>query len=1260
MYHQQYKVITLNVNGLNNPIKRSKVIAKMKREKQDIIFWQETHLTNTEHGKLCKMGFKNSFYSSFEKGNARGVAILISNRVNFQFSSQITDKEGRYLLVKGFIDNKEVTLFNFYRPPGTNKGLIKNVFNIITTEASGVLISAGDWNINLHPVLDSTSKTKNIKPEALYTKKMLKEINMFDVWRELHPSEKSFTFFSHSHRMYSRIDYFFMFGTDMHRILKCDIGVRDVSDHAGVYLTLHLDNRPKETLWRLNTSLLNDPQCQKYFEKEFEEYMLFNDNEMVSPSTLWDAAKSVVRGKLIMWSARKKKEKEKQINDLTAKLKLLEIRHMSYPEDDVQNQISDTKQALNNIYEIQMEKRLKFIKQSFYESGPKSKKLLAWRIRKQLAERSIHKIKDPQTDTMSHELEDIQNIFESYYNNLYSQPQAAELVTVSDFLSSLDLPSVGTEQNKIMTQDITDEEINRAISRLKTGKMPGADGYPAAWYRIFRKTLVPVLKKCFNYVLRGGETPLSWRQAIISVIPKPGKDKTQCSSYRPISVLNIDYRLFASILAKRMEDIVPDLIDPDQTGFVKHRQTQDNVRRALHLINQMRNSDRESIAISLDAEKAFDSVRWKYLYLVLKRFGFNDQVIGCLNSLYCSPTARIKINGSLSNTILLERGCRQGCPLSPTLFALFIEPLAQAIREDKDITGVRIGNTQYKICLYADDILMTLSNPKVSLPKLLHLLEKFGSYSGYKLNLHKTQTLTYNLNPHENSYTTCKFKLTNNIMKYLGVQIPKDLTTIYDHNYTSITADIKTDLDRWSLLPTNMYNRIDIVKMNLLPRLLYLFQSLPIKIPPKQFNEWNRMISTFIWAKQRPRIRLQTLQLPKNKGGRALPCLEDYYRAAQLRFLVGWCDPESDAKWKEIEQNFICERLPSLLGDKTLLKKYLSTDTLTNLIINPLNIWYKILKDPKFERNSRLLRWIAFDTDFTPAKLDSRFTYWTNLGITSYCTVSTNNVLVSFDYLRKKHNLEKQDLFRYFQLRNHFDKNIKTTGEEGMNLIEIFTKAYKGNLSRKLISRIYLALQMNRGFSTMYIKSRWEKEANIQIPEDDWLNICKTMSTTSSSDLWREFTWKNTLRFFITPRIKSLQTNNPAQGRCWRGCGNMSAGHFHIFWECPIISSYWENIIAAINSIINLQPDVSFGVIYLGNIPTDINKQDRYLLQILLASSKKAITRKWLNKECPTVSDWTGIVEEIYYMERLTFSLRYNTEKGDQYWKKWRDYVDER
>lgn len=106
------------------------------------------------------------------------------------------------------------------------------------------------------------------------------------------------------------------------------------------------------------------------------------------------------------------------------------------------------------------------------------------------------------------------------------------------------------------------------------------------------------------------------------------------------------------------------------------------------------------------------------------------------------------------------------------------------------------------------------------------------------------------------------------ISKYLGVYIPKDLSTIYDHNYALITGDIKSGLNRWSLLSPNMHNQIDIIRINILPRFLFLFQSLPFAIPPKQFQEWNRMISTFIGAKCKPQIRFQTLQLHNTLFGR--------------------------------------------------------------------------------------------------------------------------------------------------------------------------------------------------------------------------------------------------------------------------------------------------------------------------------------------------------------------------------------------------------
>lgn len=318
----------------------------MKKEKQDIIFWQETHLSNIEHEKLKKLGYKNTYYSSFEGGNTRGVAILISNRLNFKFSSQIKDKEGCYILVKGFIDHKEVTLVNVYRPPASTKHLIKRIFDLLSVDSSGVLICGGDWNAQLQPSLDSSNKTKKICSEAIYIRKLMKETGTVDVWRELHPVEKRFTFFSHPHLVYSRIDYFFMFGTDRHRVIKSDIGVRDISDHAGVYLAVHLDNKPKETLWRLNTSLLNDTQCQKYVKEEFKEYIAYNDNGTVSPSTLWDAAKAVLRGKLIQWSSRKKREKDEQIKVLSEKLKELESKHVENSESNILKVIINTKKNL--------------------------------------------------------------------------------------------------------------------------------------------------------------------------------------------------------------------------------------------------------------------------------------------------------------------------------------------------------------------------------------------------------------------------------------------------------------------------------------------------------------------------------------------------------------------------------------------------------------------------------------------------------------------------------------------------------------------------------------------------------------------------------------------------------------------------------------------------------------------------------------------------------------------------------------------------
>lgn len=198
------------------------------------------------------------------------------------------------------------------------------------------------------------------------------------------------------------------------------------------------------------------------------------------------------------------------------------------------------------------------------------------------------------------------------------------------------IPSIGEQQNRILRAEITIEEFNWAISKLKANKPPGTDGYPSEWYKIFRPQVIPILLNCFNHILRIGEAPRSWREAVISVIPKEGKDKKECSSYRPISVLNVDYKLFASILSKRLEVIIPELVDLDQTGFIQNRQTQDNIRRALQVMTHVVTENISAMLMSIDAEKAFDSVGWDFLYQVLARFGFKDNFIQCIKAFYSS------------------------------------------------------------------------------------------------------------------------------------------------------------------------------------------------------------------------------------------------------------------------------------------------------------------------------------------------------------------------------------------------------------------------------------------------------------------------------------------------------------------------------------------------------------------------------------------------------------------------------------------------
>lgn len=145
------KVASFNINGILNPIKREKILSKLKKDQVQIAFLQELHLDDVEHAKLNKSGFKHVYFSSHRSGRRRGVVILISRTVNFEYISKHRDI-CTYVLVKG-----KINLLNVYAPPGSKWDFYRSVFEVMIAKCQGLLIGGGDFNITLNPKNDSSN-----------------------------------------------------------------------------------------------------------------------------------------------------------------------------------------------------------------------------------------------------------------------------------------------------------------------------------------------------------------------------------------------------------------------------------------------------------------------------------------------------------------------------------------------------------------------------------------------------------------------------------------------------------------------------------------------------------------------------------------------------------------------------------------------------------------------------------------------------------------------------------------------------------------------------------------------------------------------------------------------------------------------------------------------------------------------------------------------------------------------------------------------
>uniref|UniRef100_A0A803SUT6 Reverse transcriptase domain-containing protein n=1 Tax=Anolis carolinensis TaxID=28377 RepID=A0A803SUT6_ANOCA len=1076
----------------------------------------------------------------------------------------------------------------------------------------------GDFNGVMVPKEDRDSKVKKDRKEGRLPGSFLREIQyweLYDIWRVHNPTRKEYSYYSHRHGTSSRIDLIFGTKELVGKTEKIELLPRVLADHNPILMKLRVGYK-RNRAWRMNDYILKIKSHREKIRMGINNYFKDNAKEEMKEGIVWDAGKAVIRGLLIQQNSIWYKGKNKAQLELLSKIrtKELEIEKEKGTKTRLQGELKKLHQQYEQLIASEIERKVMYNRYNFFENANKPGKLLAWQIKDAKKKPLIMRIKNKgETVTDSQQ---IQKLFEEYYANLYKKTQG-EIKTISQYVEETNLEQISEAMKADLDKQITPEEVIRTINMAKVNKSPGADGLSTLYYKTFKEELVPQLVSVMNVVLKKGELPESWKESIIVLVPKQDKDLDLIKNYRPISLLNCDYKIFATILANRIKQALAQIIHKDQVGFLPGRQVNQNIRLILNTLEVAEKDPNRDLALFfIDAEKAFDHVRWDYLEKVLEKFEVGHQFKRAVGAIYSNQRARLNINGQLSDYIDIQKGTRQGCPLSPLLFIMGLEILNVRIREEKEITGLKISDQELKIRAYADDIVCILTNPLQSIKKVLDIIQRHGDISGFIINKEKSKFLVKNIDA-----KSCK-KLEAAAdcevipkVKYLGIWVTNKNINLFQDNYVKVWEDIKKDLTRWQTIPLTWMGRIAVIKMMVLPKMLFLFQNIPIIKGINFFEKLKRKITDFIWAGKRARIAYRNLIDDKGRGGLSLPDLRTYYEAAALSWMKEWIKLENKTllNLEGYELRFGWHAYVWYDGDK------LNKDFNKHIIRGGLlDIWKKYRKgmEPKTPLWLRPLEAVI-----RPALSVETRTYKEYL-------IRENEEWK----LKGREELEINDWFRYHQLHERYKKDMRVGfATKKSELERIWEKGNKG-----LISRLYkYILSYNMEDNTVKtVMISWAKDLGRPIELDNWEYLWNKEFKFTISGSIRENQYKMFYRCYITPATLA-KIDKSQQGICWR-CRKQKGTFIHMWWTCMTIQAFWDKVIKETNKMLHNKIKKSPGLCLLGLHRENNNQKDQEIYQYSFAAARLTIAKDWKGEKGLTKKDWRERMREYMLMAKLT------------------------
>ena len=555
----------------------------------------------------------------------------------------------------------------------------------------------------------------------------------------------------------------------------------------------------------------------------------------------------------------------------------------------------------------------------------------------------IRHLKIPNSDPPKYErnTKRMANLAKEYHDSL----QRIELNRLDDYEERINLildeiprnQKLPEPERSNLNRPITELQTEQALRGTKNRTATGMDGCPYELWKALKThydsatrsnkpgfDIIKMLTNLYNDIqTHGVECGTSFSLGWMCPIYKK-KDPTDISNYRPITLLNTDYKLLTKVLAIQLTDHIENLVHSDQAGFIPKRSIFDQIRLAKAIISYAEVTEENGAIVALDQEKAYDKIRHDYLWATLEAFNLPELFINTIKSLYRNARTLIAINGVFSDSFKVTRGIRQGDPISCGIFDLGIEPLACLIRNDVNLKGITIPGIEepIKVNLFADDTNLYLSQSD-RFDYAQAMLTDWCQVSGAKFNIEKTEIIpigtqqhrqrvidTRKVNPNDLIPLDQNIKIAEDgdAVRSLGAWIGNKVN---DATPWELTIDkVHKSLEKWKKVNPSMKGRKIIAQAIIGGHTQFLTKAQGM---PKHVEKaLTKITRQFMWEDDSsPRIAMELLHKPMEEGGLNLIDIQARNEAIDIIWLKAYLNfSPTRPKWAIVVDMIIDEIAP--------------------------------------------------------------------------------------------------------------------------------------------------------------------------------------------------------------------------------------------------------------------------------------------------------------------------------------------------------------